>query len=415
MSLLRRALEARFPVFTGDLSVAQYSSGLQLLFGGGPTKAGAEVSESTAESLGAVYACVGFLTDQIAQVRCSLVDVKTKDPILAHPLYAVLHDLPNAEMTAFDLRQVMTRWMLLWGDAYAQVVRNTSGQVVALWPLRSDQMTVDRDPRTNQKRYTYRTSDGSVQTFLFNADRPPIHHWMINSLDGITGRSPIRLLRESLGLTKAAEEFGARWFGSGSKPSGVLTTESKLTPESAKRMRDDWERLHQGMDQAHRVAVLEQGVKFQPITVPPEDAQFLETRNLQIEEVARIYRIPPYAIGHTKNSTSWGSGIESQKNGLVTFTIRPHLEQISQASKRDLLGIREFENYDIAHDTTDLQRGDLPTRMGAYSTGLNARVYTVNEVRTFENLPALPEGDAAMPFLSTMAATPPAAKPEGQS
>jgi HK97 family phage portal protein len=401
--MLRRALESRMPVFGGSYDIAEYASGLKILFGGGPTSSGVTINEGSAETLSSVYACVGFLTDQIAQVRCSLVDVTTKAPIRDSMLYTVLHDLPNPEMTAFDFRQTMMRWLLLWGNAYAQVMRDGSGQVIALWPLRTDRMKVDRT-RGGTLRYTYDLPDGTKQAFAFNGDRPPIHHWRINALDGINGRSPIRLLRESLGLTKAAEEFGARWFGSGSRPSGILTSDQKLTVDGAKRMRDDWERLHAGTDQAHKVAVLEQGLKFQPITVPPEDAQFLETRNFQIEEVARIYRIPPYAIGHTKNSTSWGSGIESQKNGLVTFTIDPHLEQIAEASRRDFLGRRGFERYDIVHDTTKLQRGDLATRMGAYSTGLNAGVYRVNEVRAMEGLPAIDGGDEPMPFLSTSGA-----------
>ena len=410
--IFSRAMESRMPVFGGDYSIEQMSSGLRLLFGGGATASGATISESNAETLSSVYACVGFLSDQIAQVRCSLVDVRTKEPAYGD-LYTALHDLANPEMTAFDFRQTMTRWLLLWGNAYAQVIRNSSGQVVQLWPLRSDAMTIGRTD-SGRLRYDYVTSDGKKTTWLFNGDYPPIHHWRINALDGINGRSPIRLLRESLGLTKAAEEFGARWFGSGSRPSGVLTSEQKLTADGAKRMRDDWERLHAGVDQAHKVAVLEQGLKFQPITVPPEDAQFLETRNFQIEEVARIYRIPPYAIGHTKNSTSWGTGIESQKNGLVTFTLDPHLEQIAQASRRDFLGRKGFEQYDIVHDTTRLQRSDLATRMSAYSTGLNSGVYRVNECRAMEGLPAIEGGDKPMPFLSTSGAQANVVKPAGE-
>lgn len=409
MSLLRRSAESRMPMFGGEYDIAQYSSGLKLLFGGGPTAAGVSVQPETAEGLVAVYACVGFIADQIAQVRTQLVDVDTKAPVRSHPLYSVLHDLPNPEMTAFDIKQVMTRWYLLWGAAYAEVVRDSSGRVVALWPLRSDRMTVQRDA-AGQLIYRYRVDDGTEIAYPWNADRPPIHRWLMNSLDGVTGRSPIRMLRESLGLTKAAEEFGARWFGGGSRPSGILSSDQKLTPDAAKRMREDWERLHQGADAAHRVAVMEQGLKFQPITIPPEDAQFLETRTFQLEEAARIYRIPPYALGHTKNSTSWGTGIESQKNGLITFTLDPHFENISEACKRDLLGRREFERYDIAHDTTRLQRGDLATRMSAYTTGLNWRVYTLNQVKAMEGLPAVDGGDQPMPPLSTMSAAPP--KPE---
>jgi len=412
MSLMRRALEGRMPVSGPDVDIAEYSTGLKILFGGASTHAGVTVTESTAESLSAVYACVGLIADSIAQVPCKIVNATTKEPATAHPLYSLLHDLPNPEMTAFDLRQTLVRWLLLWGNAYAQVVRDGSGRVAALWPLRSDCMTVERVAGavngTTTLRYTYRVDGAREQVWYFDAERPPIHHLRINALDGVTGRSPIRLLRESLGLTRAAEEFGARWFGSGSRPSGVLSTDQRLNPEGAKRMRDDWERLHAGMDNAHRVAVFESGLKWYPITVPPEDAQFLETRNFQVEEIAgRIYRIPPYAIGHTKNSTSWGTGIESQKNGLVTFTLLPYFTQLQQAIKRDLMGRREFEGYDVVFVLNALQRGDLASRMNAYVSGLNSRIYTVNEVRDLEDLPPIPGGDDAMPFLSTMAAARP--------
>lgn len=408
MSLLRRALEGR-AVIGGSFDIAEYASGLKVLFGGGSTAAGVSVTEETAEQLSAVYACVGLVADSVAQVPCKVVDASTKEAATSHDLYALLHDLPNPEMTAFDLRQTMMRWLLLWGNAYAQVRRDGAGRIVALWPLRSDRMTVDRVLTASGAtlRYTYKLDGQADQVWWFNGDRPPIHHWRINALDGINGRSPIRLLRESLGLTKAAEQFGARWFGSGSRPSGVLQTDQKLSPENAKRMRDDWERLHAGIEQSHRVAVFEQGLKWQAITVPPEDAQFLETRNFQVEEIARIYRVPPYAIGHTKNSTSWGTGIESQKNGLITFTLLPYFAQIQQATKRDLMGRREFEAYDVVFVLNALQRGDLAARMTAYTQGLNARIFTVNEVRDLEDLPPVAGGDQPMPFLSTMASTPP--------
>lgn len=406
MSLMRRAIEGRATI-GGTFDVAEYSSGLKILFGGASTVAGTSVHEANAESLSAVYACVGLIADSIAQVPCKIVAAKSKEPATDHLLYSILHDLPNPEMTAFDFRQTMMRWLLLWGNAYAQVVRDSQGRVVALWPLRSDCMTVDRvaDGRVSRLRYTYKLAGAPDQVWHFDPERPPIHHLRINALDGVTGRSPIRLLRESLGLTKAAEEFGARWFGSGSRPSGVLQTDQKLNPEAAKRMREDWERLHAGLDNAHKVAVFEQGLKWQAITVPPEDAQFLETRNFQVEEIAgRIYRVPPYAIGHTKNSTSWGTGIESQKNGLVTFTLLPYFTQLQQATKRDLMGRRDFEAYDIVFVLNALQRGDLSARMSAYTRGLNARIYTVNEVRDLEDLPPVDGGDVAMPFLSTQAA-----------
>lgn len=391
------------PVVGGTTDIAEYSTGLKLLFGGGPTASGANVSAETAENLAAVYGCVAFLSENIAATPLELLETGTKNPATRHPLYDVLTRLPNSEMTAFDFKATMCRWMLLWGDAYARIQRDGSGRVTAIYPLRSDRMTVDRSAADRSRlRYTYTYDGNIVAQWIYDGDRPPIHHWRWDSQDGVTGRSRIRIARESLGLTKAAETFGARWFGGGSNPGGLLSTDQKLDPQRAKRMRDDWERQHQGLDQGNRIAVLEQGLKFEKITVPPNDAQFLETRKFQLEEIAgRWFRIPPHVLGHTTTSTSWGTGIESQKNGMVSFTLRAYFEAIQQWVEKDLMGSREFSQYQVRFRTNAVLRGDLPTRMSAYSTGLNARVYTVNEVRGFEDLPPVAGGDEAMPFLST--------------
>ena len=404
MSLLRRALEGRMPTTVSGLNIAEASTGLTLSFDGGPTASGVAVSEATSENLSAVYGCVRLLSEVIAGTPLRLLNRATKEPATGHPLYDVLARLPNAEMTAFDFRKAMASWMLVWGNAYAHITRNPSGQVTGLYPLRSDCMTVDRSAAdANKLRYTYTVSGTIARQWIYDGDRPPIHHWRWDALDGVTGRSRIRLARESLAVTKAAEDFGARFFGGGSRPSGVLQSDQKLTIEAAKRMRDEWERLHRGVETASRVAVLEQGLKWTPMSVPPDDAQFLETRRFQLEEIAgRWFGIPPHMVGHTTTSTSWGSGIESQKNGFATFTVEPYYAAIQQWVEKDLMGSREFEGYEARFDTNKILRGDMSTRVQAYSTGLNARIWTVNEVRSLEDLPATAGGDQAMPFLSTM-------------
>jgi HK97 family phage portal protein len=404
MSLIRRALEGRMPTTLSGIDIAETSSGLQLLFDGGPTSSGVAVSEATAENLSAVYGCVRLLSEVVAGTPLRLLSRATKEPATGHPLYTVLTRLPNPEMTAFDFRKAMMSWMLVWGNAYAQVVRDPSGRVEGLYPLRSDRMVVDRSVvDAHRLRYTY-TVDGAIaRQWIYDGDRPPVHHWRWDALDGITGRSRIRLARESLGITKAAEELGARFFGGGSRPSGVLQSDQKLSVDVAKRMRDEWERMHRGPESSSRVAVLEQGLKWTPMSVPPDDAQFLETRRFQLEEIAgRWFGIPPHMVGHTSTSTSWGTGIESQKNGFATFTVEPYYVAIQQWVEKDLMGRREFDGYEARFDTNKILRGDMSTRVQAYSTGLNARIWSVNEVRQLEDLPALPGGDQAMPFLSTM-------------
>lgn len=391
------------PTTTGPVDISQANGVLSLGFGGGATLGGVSVNERTVDGIPAAYTCIRILSDAISQApplmyrslrgggRVEAVD---------HPLYATLRYLVNPEMTAADWRDVMARSLFGWGEAFSEIVRDGTGQVVALWPLYAGGMEIDRDPSTLRKRYRYTRADGTIKTWYFDAERPPIHHWMINSLDGIRGRSPVRILRESFGLTKAAEEMGARFFGSGSHPGGLLTTDGKLTPESAQRMREDWERLHTGIDRAHRVAVFEQGLKFQPLSINPDDAQFLETRQFQDLQIAGVFGVPAFMI-NAASASNWGTGIESQKNALVSLTMQPYYEKIQQAMQRDFFGRKNFETYSVEFDTAKLLMGDYSTRMTGHATALNWQIKSVNEVRELEGYNPRSGGDGPMPPLST--------------
>jgi HK97 family phage portal protein len=404
--IFRRALESRMPSFAGPVDISQADGVLKLGFGGGPTLAGSEVNECTVDGIPAVYTCIRILADAISQSAPLLyrsLGKRGREEAADHPLYSTLRYLPNPEMTGADWLDVMARSMFGWGNAYSEVVRDSQGQAVALWPLFPGAMAVDRDPATRRKRYQYTHADGRVQTWFYDANRPPIHQWMINSLDGMTGRAPVRMLRESMGLTKAAEEFGARYFGGGAHPGGLLTTAGKLDPDRAKRMRDDWERLHSGLDRAHRVAVLEQGLTFEQVSIDPNDAQFLETRQFQDLQMAGVFGIPAFMI-NAASASNWGTGIESQKNALVSLTLRPYFEKIQQAMKRDLLGRRDFETYSIEFDLTPLLRGDYAQRMTGHATALNWGINTLNEVRELEGWNPVKGGDQPVPPLSTSSA-----------
>lgn len=391
------------PTTVSGVDISQESGVLRLGFGGGATLAGSRVTEHTVDGIPAVYTCIRILADAIAQAPPLLyraLGTRGREEAVDHKLYSVLRYLANPETTAADFRDVMARSLFGWGDAFAEIVRGSQGLPVQLWPLHPGAMQIDRDPASLRKRYRYTRADGTITTWLYDAERPPIHHWMINSLDGMRGRSPVRMLRESLGLTKAAEEFGARFFGSGSHPGGLLTTDGKLTPDQAKRMREDWERLHSGLDRSHRIAVFEQGLKFQALSIDPNDAQFLETRQFQDLQVAGMFGIPAFMINAT-SASNWGTGIESQKNALVSLTLRPYFEKIQQAMKRDFLGRRDFETYSIEFDTTELLRGDYASRMTGHASALNWGMKTLNEVRDEEGYNPLAWGDDPVPPLST--------------
>lgn len=411
--LISRFMELRATEHIGpDVSVSTYRDQAAMLLGAEPTIAGPNVNEGNAEGISAVYACVRLLSDSIAQVPFKLFR-RTQDgrePDEQHPLHTLIHDLPNPEMTSFDLRVTMARWLFLWGNAYAEIDRRPDGSIRAIWPLRSDMMVVDRD-RLNRLRYRYTLADGSERTWLFDGRRPPIWHWRINAMDGIHGRSPIRMARESFGLSKAAQLYGAKFFGNGGRPSGILTTDQRLNDESARRSKKNWQESHGNFETAQRVAVLEAGLKFQPIMIPPEDSQFIETQRNQVEDTCRIYGVPPFMIGATTTSTSWGSGIEEQKIGFVTFTLTSHYEQIQQASKRDLLTQVSFNTHDCLFVLNALLRGDLSRRFSAYLTGHN-RWLTTNEIRALEDLNPIDGGDV-MGTPAGTAAGPPASTTPG--
>ena len=388
------------------VDISQADGVLKLGFISGSTMAGASVTERTVDGIPAVYTCIRILADGILQAAPLLYRALPgggREEATDHPLYSTLRDLVNPELSAADWRDGMMRSLLGWGDAFSEIVRDAQGQVTQLWPLFPGAMQIDRDPASLRKRYRYSRGDGTVKTWLFDGLRPPIHHWMINSLDGIRGRSPASVLRESFGLSKAAEEFGARYFGSGAQPGGLLTTEGKLSPETAKRMRDDWERLHSGLDRSHRIAVFEQGLKFQALSIPPNDAQFLETRQFQDVQIAGVFGVPAFMI-NAASASNWGTGIESQKNALVSLTLQPYFVRIQQAMARDFFGRRDFATYGIEFDASTLLRGDYATRMTGHATALNWGIKTLNEVRDEEGYNPLPTGDDPRPPLSTTSA-----------
>jgi HK97 family phage portal protein len=355
--------------------------------GGTLSASGASVTEYTAEGLPALYAAVHLIADNVAQLPLKLMRRREdggRDVATDHPLYTVLHDLANPELTAFDLRETLQTHLCLWGNAYAEVVRDARGRVTQLWPLDPARMTIDRDG-LNRLRYVYELLRGGRQVWIYDPNRPPLLHLRINAHDGIHGRSPIRLHRESLGLTKAAEQFGARFFGNQARPSGVLQAKTQLSPEAQTKLRTQWEAMMQG-DRMHSTAILEEGMVWQSITVPPEDAQFLETRKFQIDEIARIYRIPPHMLGAVDRSTSWGTGIEQQQIGFLTFTLMPWLERWKQAIKRDLLNRQEFTIYDAVFIVNGLLKGDAASRAAALATQRQNGIINANEWRALEEM-----------------------------
>jgi HK97 family phage portal protein len=349
----------------------------------GSTSSGKTVNELTAMQTTAVYACVRILAETIASLPLHTYKYTAsgKEKAVSHQLYYLLHDEPNPEMTSFVFRETLMSHLLLWGNAYAQIIRDGRGRVLTLYPLLPDRMTVDRTS-SGQLYYEYRKDTG------YAILRPEeVLHIPGLGFDGLIGYSPIAMAKNAIGMAIATEEYGAKFFANGASPGGVL--EHPGVVKDPARIRESWNAVYQGSGNAHRVAVLEEGMKFQPIGIPPEQAQFLETRKFQINEIARIFRIPPHMIGDLEKSSF--SNIEQQSLEFVKYTLDPWVVRWEQAMQRALLSPGEKKDYFIKFNVDGLLRGDYQSRMNGYAVGRQNGWMSSNDIRELENLNRIPE------------------------
>jgi HK97 family phage portal protein len=372
--------------------------------GGGKTAAGQTVTPATAEGIPVIYACVSILAETVAQLPLKLYRFVPEGQIAdtAHSLYTVLHDLSNPFMTSAEFREVMMRWLCLWGNAYAEIERDKAGNVVGLWPLASDRMTMDRSPR-GFIRYTYSAKQGGVTSWeITNADNPPIFHLHINSQDGFTGRSPITILRESLGITVAADRHAGSFFSNGALPDIVLSKKGPgvMSPKARQNFVESWKEKFGGSAKAHGIALLEEDFTVTPLTMPAKDAQFLELRSFQIEDGARTYRIPLHMLQHTTAVSSWGTGIESISRGFMNYTMMPWFVRWEQSIARDLLTRKSFNTHFARFSTQAMMRGDAAARGAFYGALFAAGALSSNDILAFEEMNGIgPDGDKR--FVST--------------
>ncbi|MDF9410017.1 phage portal protein [Pelotomaculum isophthalicicum JI] len=349
----------------------------------GSTSSGKSVNERTAMQTTAVYACVRILAETIASLPLHVYKYTAggKEKAASHQLYYLLHDEPNPEMTSFVFRETLMSHLLLWGNAYAQIIRDGRGRVLALYPLLPDRVTVDRTT-DGQLYYEYRKDSGYV--ILRPED---VLHIPGLGFDGLVGYSPIAMAKNAIGMAIATEEYGAKCFANGASPGGVL--EHPGVVKDPARIRESWNAVYQGSGNAHRIAVLEEGMKFQPIGIPPEQAQFLETRKFQINEIARIFRIPPHMIGDLEKSSF--SNIEQQSLEFVKYTLDPWVVRWEQAMQRALLSPSEKGDFFIKFNVDGLLRGDYQSRMNGYAIGRQNGWMSANDIRELENLNRIPE------------------------
>jgi HK97 family phage portal protein len=336
------------------------------------------VTEKNAMQSAAVYACVRVIAETVASLPLHLYryvdEGKKRDT--SHPLYFLLHDAPNPEMTSFIFRETMMTHLLLWGNSYSQILRNGHGEITGLYPLLPDKMQVSRNEE-DELIYLYQSG---MKNIAFRKEE--ILHIPGLGFDGLVGYSPITMARNAIGMAMATEEFGASFFANGAAPGGILEHPGTLKDPS--KVRESWNQLFQGSGNANKVAVLEEGMTYKQIGIPPNEAQFLETRKYQTEEICRIYRVPPHLVADLDKATF--SNIEHQSISFVVHTIRPWLVRLEQAMNKTLLYPSERQDYFVEFNVDGLLRGDYESRMRGYATARQNGWMSANDIRRLENM-----------------------------
>jgi len=379
-----------FGTLFGPGGTLQGGGGFFTAIGGPRTDSGVNVSEFNAVKLPAVYASVRVIADAIAMLPvkvCQQNDDDTTTVHRNHPAYRILNHRPNERMTAFTYRSTTLHHALLWGNGYSEIERTNGGIPVQLWLALPDRTYPEL---TTEGEIIYHTTiDRETKTL----DASDVAHIPALGFDGVVGYSPVSIARQAIGLGLAMEEFGAKFFGNDSKSGGFIKHPGKLSPEAVQRIREGMD-AQSGLGDAHRPKVLEEGMEWVQTTINPEDAQFLESRDFQVADIARIYGVPLHMLQSVSGSTSWGSGLEEMSLGFVRYTLAPWLVRQEQEWNAKLLTEREREQgYYIKHDTRDLLRGDASARSEFYTKALDPDTgwMTENEVRDLEDLDPVSE------------------------
>lgn len=355
------------------------------MVGGGPVRSGVRVNEHTAMTLPAAFAAVRIIATAMAQVPLQLKQRQTiggrtiTRNATDNPLYDLVKSRPNERMTSFRLRQTGFGHAAGWGNGYIEIERKRNGEPVGLWPLLPDRT----DPVLEGGNLWYRTNVQGEQIDIPSAD---VIHLAGFGWDGYKGYSPIQQAREAIGLGLAAEAFGAGFFGNDARSGGVLIHPGKLSDPAKSRVADDFQKQG-GLENAHRVKVLEEGMKFVATTIPPEDAQFLGTQEFTVAQVARIWGVPLFLLHSHEKATSWGSGLEQQMIAFVTLTLAAWAESAEQELDHKLLTEKQrAEGYYFKFNLNALLRGDTATRMAMYKSMILEGWGTRNEVRILEDM-----------------------------
>jgi HK97 family phage portal protein len=364
------------------------------LFGiGAGTAAGVHVSPATARECPAVDACVSLIEDTLATIPLDLferIDDDTRVRCSDHPLHKLLHDVPNDFQTSAEFRQMMEGWRSTYGNAHARIVWRGDGVPEALIPLHPDTC---KGFRLSTGKAAYRVNTGNGQEILTPGE---ILHLKDKPFrrDLLNGQSRVERHKESIGLAMATGQYLSRFFSNNAIPKSFLKTgKAGLSDQQVDLMREQFERKHAGLDNAHRIGVLRGDLDLIKLGIDNNDAQVIETYSLAVAEIARIYNIPLHMIGETSKQTSWGTGIEQMGIGYVVYCMRPKFVMWEQALNRTLMSAGMRERFYFEFNADGLLRGDFKTRMDGYAVMVQWGLASINEIRRRENMPPVDGGD----------------------
>ena len=379
---------------------ANRAAGSGYRFSFGQSSAGKIVNERTAMQISAVNAAVRILAESIASLPLHVFykgEEGSRKKAEDTDLYYLLHNKPNPEMTSFIFRETLMTHILLWGNGYAQILRNGKGEVLGLYPLLPNKMSVERDGQ-GQLFYRYLRNENEPPTMEGNTVillPEDVLHIPALGFDGLIGHSPISMTRNAIGLALAAEEYGSKFFSNGAAPAGVLEHPGVIKDVS--KLRESWNQTFGGTGNAGKLAILEEGLHFKPITMSPQDSQLLETRQYQLNEIARIFRIPPHMLGDLSKATF--SNIEEMSLEFVKFTLAPWISRCESALTDALLTREEQRKYEIRFNVDGLLRGDYKSRMEGYAVGINNGFLCPNDIRRLEGFDLIPDEKGGNDFL----------------
>lgn len=359
---------------------------------GAVSASGQYVDAKSAESISTVFAAVNLIAGTVASLPLHVfqrLPNGDRERASKHPLSILLGAMPNGTQTAFELREMMTAQCLLSGNAYAEIRWNRAGEVTELLPINPRDVTVVKLPN-GRHRYDVST-EGRVRSLLAEE----VLHLRDRSEDGLVGRSRVQVAREMLGGALALQAHGNKSFSNGARLSGVLQTPHQMTDEAIKRLGTSWREQFAGSDNAGKTAILENGLEFTPLSMSNEDAQFLQSRQFTVEEVARLFNVPPVLLGDLRHA-NFSNSVEMMRH-FVTVTLRPWLTRWEQAMERALLAPSARQSHYIEHSAEGLLRGDSKHRAEFYKAGIEAGWMLPSEARRLENLPAIEGIDDAQP------------------